>query len=142
MPASLLFLCEKTNRWTAALRPALRGSKLRLVETRSLAACEAALDESPASLVAIEITAANSEAAIEFVGNCQARYPRAAVLALVTLEVSAIRHLLREAGAIDVATSVLEAPRLARLAQRHFEQAPPMPLTLHQFVAERLPWPA
>src|SRR5206468_1030368 len=111
-------------------------------ETRSLPGCEEALASSPASLVAVEVTPANLDAALDFVSRTNLQCPRAALIALLSPELLAAAPLLREAGAIDVATSVLEASRLARLAQRHFQQAPLEPLTARQFVADRLPWPA
>jgi len=142
MPPCRLILCEKSSRWAAAFRAALGQSQPQIIETRSLPGCEEALAASPASCVAIEITAANLEAALDFVQQTSARYPNAAVIALLSPESLTTAPLLREAGAIDVATSVLAAPRLARLTQRHSNLAPSEPLTARQFVAERLPWPS
>jgi len=140
--APSLILCEKTSRWAAAFRTALRDSRPQIIETRSIAGCQAVLEESPASLVAIEITPANLEAAIEFVAQCSGRVPRAAAVALMASELSSAALLFREAGALDVATSVLDAPRLAKLVRRHFKQAPQPALSIRQLAAERLPWPA
>jgi hypothetical protein len=140
MPSPRLILCEKTERWAAAFRAALGKSQQQLLETRSLPGCEEALAASPASFIAIEVTASNLEATLDFVGRISSHYPNAALVALLSPETLAAAPLLREAGAIDVAASVLEAPRLARLAQRHHQLAPLEPLAPRQFLAERLPW--
>ena len=144
MSSSRLILCEKTARWAAALRAALPvgSQELQIIETRSFRGCEEALARSPASLVAVEVTSTNLEAALDFVSRTNSQHPHAAIIALISPEVLAAAPLLREAGAIDVAGSVLELSRLARLAQRHFRQAPLEPFTARQFVADRLPWPA
>jgi DNA-binding NtrC family response regulator len=142
MPSSRLILCEKTARWAPALRAALGDSRLQLVETRSIPGCEEALAASPASFIAIEVTIANLDATLDLVRRIKAHYANAVVVALCPTDALAAAPLLREAGVIDVAVSVLEAPRLARLARRHHQQAPADPLTPREFVAERLPWPA
>lgn len=142
MPACRFILCEKTARWAVAFRAALGKSQPQIIETRSLPGCEEALAVSPVSFIAIEVIASNLEGTLGFVGRILRYYPNAALVALLSPESLAAAPLLREAGAIDVAASVLEAPRLARLAQRHHELAPLDPLTPRQFLAERLPWPS
>jgi hypothetical protein len=141
MPPRLI-LCEKTKRWAAAFRAALGKSQQLMLETRSLPGCEEALAASPASFIAIDVTASNLEATLDFVRRISSHYPNAALVALLSPEFLAAAPLLREAGAIDFAASVLEAPRLARLAQRHHQLAPVAPLTPRQFLIERLPWPS
>jgi len=157
MPSCRFILCEKNPRWAAAFRAVLfvgcvkagaarrnapPSQKTQIIETRSLPGCEEALAASPASCVAIEITAANLEPTLEVIRRVAAHYPNALVVALLSPDTLAAAPLLREAGAIDVAASALDAPRLIRLAQRHHRQAPTEPLTARQFVAERLPWPS
>jgi hypothetical protein len=141
MPPRLI-LSEKSARWAAAFRAALDKSQSQIIETRSLAGCEEALAASTASFAAIEVTASNLEATLDFVRRISSYYPNAALVALLSPESLAAAPLLREAGAIDVAASVLDAPRLARLAQRHHQLAPLEPLTPRQFLVERLPWPS
>ena len=137
-----LIVCEKTNRWAMALRAALGRSPLQVVETRGLTACDAALAEAPASLVAIEITAANLEPAVDFVVQAGRRFPRALFVALVAEETADSERLMQEAGAVDVIGSVLNAPRVARVARRHFALAPPQELDVHELVRQRMPWAA
>ncbi|MBW8884217.1 MAG: hypothetical protein JF612_05455 [Planctomycetia bacterium] len=153
--SSRLILCEKTARWVTAfgaagsvgcVKAAPRGRnapsrKIEIIETRSIPGCEEALAASPTSFVAIEVTAVNVEATLSFLIRTASRFPRAALVALLSPDTQGAAPLFREAGAIDVAASVLEAPRLVRLAQRHQQQAPADALTPRQFVAECLPWP-
>jgi hypothetical protein len=142
MPPCRLILCEKTGRWAAALRISLDAAGPQLVETRSLAACEEALAQSPASLVAVEVTVANLEAVVEFLRQSSQRFGQSVVVALLTVDTAAAASLLREAGAIEALRSVLEAPRLARLAGRQFALAPAEQLSLREFTAQRMPWAA
>ena len=142
MTACRFILCEKTARWAAAFRTALGKSQPQIIETRSLPGCEEALAASPASFIAIEVTASSLDATLDFVRRISSHYPNAALVALVSSESLAAMPLLREAGAIDVAASVLDAPCVSRLAQRQHQLAPLEPLSPHQFLAERLPWPS
>jgi hypothetical protein len=137
-----LIFCEKATHFAPAMRRELAGSSPRVVETRSLAECEAALAESPESLLAIEITAANLESVIDFLTRMNRCYPRSATLVLLTADTESASTLLAEAGAIAHFQSVLDAPAMARLAQRKSATASPGELSLSEFVADRLPWPA
>ncbi|HEY2410731.1 MAG TPA: hypothetical protein VGI40_00730 [Pirellulaceae bacterium] len=142
-----LILCEKTAHFAPAVRRELAGNsprlvRTRIVETRSLPGCEAALAESPESLLAIEVTAANLESVIGFLARLKGHYPRAVAVVLLTAETQEAETLLAEAGAIAVFRSVLDAPALARLAQRKSAITSPTDLSLPEFVADRLPWHA
>jgi hypothetical protein len=138
-----LIICEKASHWSLALRVALTRSPPAIVETRGLAHAEAALADSPASLIALETTTANLDAVLDFLDRARTTFPDAQLVGLLPNESASAAPLLREAGAIDVLHSVLDADRLARLARRHFALAPARgPLTLREFAAERLPWPA
>lgn len=142
-----LIVCEKTSRWATALRSALAselaGQPPPIAETRSLSQAEAALCASPASLVAFEITAANLAAALDFLDRARRQFSSAQFVALLPADKTAAAPLLREAGAIDVATSVFEANRVARLTRRHFALAPTAPQqTISALLTQRLPWSA
>jgi hypothetical protein len=142
MAACRLIVCEKSGNWASALRDALGKGQPRVVETRSLAACEAELAQSPASLMAIEVIEANLEAILQFLMKIHEGYHRATVVALVASEASAAANLLREAGAVEVITSVLDVPRVARMARRQFALAPKQEVDVQDFVAELMPWAA
>jgi hypothetical protein len=146
MSACRLIIFEKTSHWAAVLRADLAGRPPRLVEARSWPGCQAAVGQSPASLVAIEVLAANVEAAVERVVWLNREYSNCRVAALLAPEFGepdliVAELLVREAGAIEVIRSVLEVPRLTRLARRHAAHAPPTSQTIEEFVADRMPWP-
>jgi hypothetical protein len=79
---------------------------------------------------------------VAFLTRLNGRYPQAAAVALLRGETLAAETLLAEAGAIAVFRSLLDAPVLARLAQRQLAIASPTNLSVSEFVADRLPWPA
>jgi hypothetical protein len=137
-----LILCEKSARFAPAVRRELAGNLPRIVETRSLPACEAALAESAESLLAIEASAANLESVVAFLSRFSCCYPRAAAVALLIDDIPGAETLLAEAGAISIFRSLLDAPAIARLAQRKSATASAVDLSLPEFVAARLPWPA
>jgi hypothetical protein len=141
MTTSRLILCEKSNHWAAAVRISLAGQPPAIIETRSLFQAEAALADSPASIVAIETTSATLDASLTFIDRTGRQFSRARFVGLVASDAIAAAPLLREAGAIDVLVSVLDANRLARIARRQFALVPTVgPPTIREFVAERLPW--
>ncbi len=141
MSTCRLIVCERTSRWATAVRAELAGRTLAIVETRSLAGCQEALADAPLSLAAIEVTAANFDAVRQFTMQVSRGFPQAAILALLAADAADADLLLREAGAVDCAASVLDVPRLVRLARRKLALAPPRDTTLSEFVADRLPWP-
>jgi hypothetical protein len=137
-----LIFCEKAAHFGPAVRRELVSNSPRIVETRSLAACEAAVADSPESLIAIETTVTNLESVTHFLARLNRRYPRAAAVALLTVGTESAGTLLAEAGAIAVFRSMLDAPAIARLAERKSATTSPTDLSLSEFVADRLPWPA
>ena len=142
MSAASLIVCEKTPRFAPALRAALGSSPISMIELRGLGQCEASVAEAPASLLAAEITVTNLTAVIDFMDRIGRRFSQSRWTALITLDLGPVEPLLREAGAIDVLTTTLEAPRLARLARRHVALAPVQAFDLHELIGRRMPWPA
>jgi len=142
MSAASLIVCEKMPRFAPALRAALGDRPIAMVELRGLAQCEAVVAESPASLLAVEMTASNLTAVIDLMDRIGRRVSQSRWVALLTPELGPIEPLLREAGAIDVLSTTLEAPRLARLARRHVAMAPAEDFDLHELIDRRMPWPA
>ncbi|HZN33853.1 MAG TPA: hypothetical protein VFB80_08535 [Pirellulaceae bacterium] len=141
MSAVRLIVCEGQGRWAAALRASLGGDASLIAETRSLSQCEQALSAAPASVVAVEAAADNAQAVIAFFLRA-ARFPQARLAALVAAEFADAEPLLREAGALDVLSTVADAPRLAQLALRQKKLQPEEPQSLEEFIGQRLPWPA
>ena len=141
MPRSSLILCERTGRWAVAFRRALGGRCTAVKESRSLAACAAHLVEQPASVVAVEVTAANLERVLAAVPAWQRRHPQCRFVALLAEELAAAEELLREAGAVDVLHRAREVPQAAKLVVRHLDAAPADDVPLEQAIVSRLPWP-
>jgi hypothetical protein len=139
MSVARVVVCEKTGRWAAALRSALKGG-CDLIETRSLAQCESDLEDQ-SGLAAIEVTEGNAALAIDWLQRIS-RWPNVRLVALVSPELAAAEPLLREAGALDVLTSVLDVPRLARMAVRQVAPTPTNQPTIRELVFQRLPWAA
>jgi hypothetical protein len=90
----------------------------------------------------VEVTAANVEQVRDFVFEVRERFPGARVVALLTTDVLAAERLLSEAGAVDVIGSVLEAPRVARMARRMAAQTLDVELSVRELAEQTLPWPA
>src|SRR4029453_3314929 len=97
---------------------------------------------SPASLLAVEMIAFDFTAVIDLMDRIGRSFSHSRWGALLTPELGPLEPLLREAGAIDVLSSTLEAPRLARLARRHAAMAPAEEFDLHELIDRRMPWPA
>jgi hypothetical protein len=148
MPTARLIVCERTGRWAAALVRELGSGGPQVVQVRSLAQCEAELTARAAAVAAVEVTPANLQAAVALFLRARV-IPQVRLVALLAAELAGAEVLLREAGACDVLTSLLQAPGLARLAGRHCRMAssPTQPADMpmgefHASLAERLPWPA
>lgn len=142
MPTACLIVCEKTGRWAAAFRRALAGHSQALSETRSLAHCGRELADSPASVVAIEITPANLEAVCQEMLAWSHHYPAARLLALAERGLETAEVLLREAGALDVLFSTRDVPAASRLVVRRLALAPVPALPWREALQNRLPWDA
>jgi hypothetical protein len=138
MSAVRLIVCEKTGRWAAAVKAARPAA--RLAEVRSLTQCQRELDASPRSIAAVEVTAENLEIALGWLVQVSRRYPDVRLVALLTPGLAAAESLLREAGAVEVLRSTIEAPLLAHMAARQAPLAPDQAGNFRQLVAERLPF--
>jgi hypothetical protein len=138
MTAFKLVVCERTGHWAGALRKELP----LFTEVRSLTACGQLLESAPLSLVALEVTEANLGQSRDFVLMVGERFPQAAVVALLTTEVLDAERLFREAGTVDVIGSVLDMPRLARLARRMSARTSDVEMSLGELIDQTLPWPA
>ena len=137
---SSLIICERTGRWAVAFRRALGDRRNAITESRSLAACAAQLAAQPASVVAIEVTAANLERVLAAVSAWQRRHPQCRIVALVAEGLGAAEDLLREAGAVGVLHRAREVPQAAKLVVRHVDAAPSDDVPLEQAIVSRLPW--
>lgn len=141
MPSPRLIVCEKTSRWAVALRRALGQRGDVLLETRSLPECLRQLEATPASLVAVESTAANLEAVLAAFPAWSRRFAGCRLIALADPAMKPAHLLLREAGASAVLFTTRKAPQAARFACRHLSLVPPEDLSLRETILGRLPWP-
>jgi DNA-binding response OmpR family regulator len=140
MPDARVIVCEKTGRWATALRRAFHGLQLRVVETRSLAECWRELEQSPASLVALEFVAGNRETLLRRLLDLRSRYRRAQAIVLAERGLEPLEWVLREAGAVDVVFSPRSLAPTARLAQRYVQSVPPADIDIREAVWRRLPF--
>lgn len=140
MTNAQVILCEKSGRWAAALRRALAQQTIPLAETRSLAECGEALRSAPASLVALEVTGGNLDAALGLLMRNLSLHPAARFVVLLDEGAESVEMLLREAGAVEVLLTTRDAPRLAALALRHLALVPRQEAGLREQIVERLPW--
>jgi hypothetical protein len=142
MSTARLIICEKSPRWAAALSAILPPDAPPLVETRSFAQCQEALAAASASVVLLEITAANLETAVALVARNKRSYPGACFLAALPVELAPAEALLREAGVAMVFTSTLEASAAVRLMLRHLALHPPEIQDIADFITSQMPWKA
>jgi hypothetical protein len=140
MSSARLILCEKTSRWAAAFRAAPAGGDLPLVECRGLSQCRDALRQSPASAVALEVSAANAAAMLDWLVQVRREHPRVAAIVLLDATIAASEPMWREAGAVGVLNSTRQVPSACRLLCRHLALAPAQDLGLREAIARRLPW--
>ena len=137
-----LILCEKTGAWAAALRAIAPPQAVDIVETRGLPAADAALAQAGASVLALQITADNMTSIVDFWLETAVQYPRARMVGLADAGNAAGAVVLREAGAIDVICSVLDLPRLSRLADRQAARTPRREVSIGEWTSARMPWKA
>lgn len=135
-----LIVVEPDSHWGPVLRSALAGRGLSVVECRSLAECEQRLTAFPWSVAALFATLPNSAPVIAFLAELRQRWEHAWGVGLVSVEATALEPLLREAGAVDVLCSVVQADRLVRLALRQAAAAPPQRCSDEAWLEELLPW--
>ena len=120
-------------------------SPLQVVETRSLAGCDAALAESP-DVAGRGRSDGCQSGSMQLNFSCETgrRFPRA--LGRGTARggcLASAERLMQEAGAIDVIGSVLDVPRVARLACRHVcRWLRRQNWTFMSWSPQRMPWPA
>ena len=135
-----LIVCERHGQWAAALRSLTPEVAERLVETRSFTATEEALAANPQCFVAVQADDEKLDEVVSFLQQASQRYPRARFAVVMDRAAGAVEILFREAGAIEVVQSVLDLPRLAKLACRHADGQVGGELSLQRFVQARMPW--
>ena len=140
MQPARLIVCERMGQWAVALGRELAGSHVPMCHTRSLGECRDELADSPASLLALELSETNLPHILDQLEHVAARYPVARVVVLSARTMENYEWLLREMGAQHVASSPRQLAPVARLARRHLAEAPAAELTLSQQIMASLPW--
>jgi hypothetical protein len=118
-------VCERTPRWSAALRMALAAedAAARLVEIRLLSELDAAIAGRPHAVVAIEVHAGNFAAVLNFLPAARARHTTSSFATLVDSSLAGIADCtvatLFEAGAQAVAASPRRLEGVLALGRKH-----------------------
>lgn len=140
MHIARIIVSEKSGRWTAVLRQATLSASDRILQTRSMAECWRELEQSPASLVALELTPGNGESVAAFLVELSLRFHQASAIVLGQRGMEPYEWTLREAGAAHVLFSPRHADGAVRLIERHLAQAPQYRPTLRDSIYAGLPW--
>ena len=98
-------VCERSGAWAIALRREAAPFDLRLCETRSLADAWAVLEQSPASFLVAELTAANVDSLVDRIAGLERRFPHARAAVVAERSLADCESLVREAGAVWFAAS-------------------------------------
>ncbi|MBM4088470.1 MAG: hypothetical protein FJ276_03435 [Planctomycetes bacterium] len=140
MPTARMIVCERSEKWTVALRRGLGDDMPRLLETRSLDACWREVAANPGSFVVVECLETNLEQVARWLKRLSARFPGARAAVVSERGLQPCEWLLREAGAVHVAFSTRETGPLVRILRRHMAAMPAPDTSLRQQLWDRLPW--
>jgi len=140
MDVARLIVCEKTGQWAAAIRRAELDLGVRIYETRSLAECWEELAASPASFLALELSATDVEPLLTKLMSLGWSHPAARAAVLAPRGQEPYEWVLREAGAVHVVFSPRQAASILRLAKQHLASAPLQERTLRELIWASLPW--
>ncbi len=140
MAIAKFLVCEKSNRWTVALRWRLTQDQPQLVVSHDLHSCWQSLDLAPASFLALELDESNLESIVERLQDVRNRFPSARAAVMCDRSMASCQWLIREAGAVHVAVSTRDMSTVIRLAERHFAQVNQPVVGVRQRVWDSLPW--
>jgi hypothetical protein len=115
-------------------------TSIRERQTRSLAECQEALAEYPASLVLLEITSTNLERTLDWLSRLPCAFPRARAICLAQRGLESQEWLAREFGCLAFTTSPRELSGVAAIVQRYFASLPAPELPFEDQVWAQLPW--
>ena len=125
-PAIITF--ETSGQWAVALRAALAGTEIAVIETRSLKDCWGELASAPANLVALELP------------QLSQRYPVARAVVVGPRSLTHFAAIAAEAGAAWACFSPRQLAPIRQIAERHFAAVPNPPLDRIDRLIARLPW--
>lgn len=137
-PAIITF--ETSGQWAVALRAALAGTEIAVIETRSLKDCWGELASAPANLVALELTTATAKRIIEVLPQLSQRYPVARAVVVGPRSLTHFAAIAAEAGAAWACFSPRQLAPIRQIAERHFAAVPNPPSDRIDRLIARLPW--
>jgi len=121
------------------LRRELAASGVRVWETRSLSDCWDELAKSRASFLVLEL-GGNATELLQRLAELPRAFPAARAAVVADRSMANREWLLREAGAVHFLASPRRAGTLARMIQRHLDQAPAPTLGPAERIWSELPW--
>jgi hypothetical protein len=127
-------VCERTNRWAAALRVALSPEETmpRIRETRRLAEIDDEIDSHPQAIVAVEVCRDRFAELLAWLTAARRRYPQMCCVALLDRSVlnrsilgdsQPVIGVLLEAGVHAYATSPRRLEAVLELGEQHLRIA-------------------
>lgn len=137
-PAIITF--ETSGQWAVALRAALAGTEIAVIETRILKDCWGELASAPANLVALELTTATAKRIIEVLPQLSQRYPVARAVVVGSRSLTHFAAIAAEAGAAWACFSPRQLAPIRQIAERHFAAVPNPPSDRIDRLIARLPW--
>jgi response regulator RpfG family c-di-GMP phosphodiesterase len=112
-----VIICESAGDWAAELCRRLPAN-VSLIETRSLDDLLRQLDQMPAAVVALELTASQGKQVVTAVHRIDREFPRATTIVLAARDLSPWEGLVREAGAIHFVGSPRKVDEIVELVRR------------------------
>jgi hypothetical protein len=137
-----VIVCEKSGRWAVALQRLWSFAEFPLRQTRSWPECRRELVASPASAVLLEAAAESTDTICRQLIVMHQRFPQAVAVVATDADGQLSTWLFREAGAVDVVSSLPRLATTAQLLERHLQSLPQPTLSLRDAIWNRLPWRA
>jgi hypothetical protein len=147
MTSNSIIVCETSGRWGAALRRELPSGML-LVETRSLHELWEQLEEFPAAIVALELTADKREPVLSALVRIGRLFPNALSLVFAERSLASWEDAVREAGAIHFIVSPRRLDEMGEIVRRRMMDvshhaavaAEGETISIEQRIVASLPW--
>jgi DNA-binding NarL/FixJ family response regulator len=121
--APTLLCCERHGHWAAAFRQ-LHVERLLVREVRGLSALAAELQQAPQAICALELTATNRLAALEWLLSMRRRAAKLAVIVLSTDGERATRALVEEWGIVAYLENLRSAVTVRDALRRYSGRFP------------------
>ncbi len=120
--SAVAIVFESTGQWAAELRRELPPG-FSLAETRSVVETYNGLSNSPATLVAIELTQDNVQVVIDALVHISRSFPAAACIVLTQRTLSPWEDIIRQAGAVHFVDTPRHSYEIGQIARRWLDGA-------------------